>query len=111
MDITGGNMIIRVDKEVDHCEAEKIKVQFDKYYSKGCIRNVIFDMSAVDFMDSSGIGMIMGRYAKLCCIDGKVYVAAVKKHIDKLLAMAGVYKYVIKCDNVIQAVNIANKNE
>lgn len=111
MDITGGNMIIRVDKEVDHCEADKIRENFEKLYLKGCIRNVIFDMSAVEFMDSSGIGMIMGRYTKLQCIGGKVYVAAVKNHIDKLLVMSGIYKYIIKCDNVIQALNMANRNE
>ena len=111
MSISGGNMIIRVEKEVDHYETEKIRGEFEKLYTKGCVRNVIFDMSEVEFMDSSGIGMIMGRYTKLQCIGGKVYVAAVKKHIDKLLMMAGVYRYVMKCDNVIQALNSANSNE
>lgn len=108
MDITGGNMIIHVDKEVDHFAADRIKTEFEKYYIRGHVKNVIFDMSEVEFMDSSGIGMIMGKYKKLKYIDGQVMVAAVPDNIDRLLKMSGVYSFILKYDNVIQAVNRAN---
>ena len=56
-------------------------------------------------MDSSGIGMVMGRYTKLKPVGGQVMVAAVPEHIDKLFMMAGVYEFVKKYDSVIQALN------
>ena len=111
MEITDGNMIIHVEKEVDHCVADRIKTEFEQYYLRGHVKNVIFDMSEVEFMDSSGIGMIMGRYKKLRYIDGQVMVAAVPDHIDRLLKMSGIYAFISKHDNVIQAINGANKKE
>lgn len=109
MDFSDNNMIVRVDKEIDHFTADRIRREFDEYYLRGRVKNVIFDMSQVEFMDSSGIGMVMGRYTKLKPVGGKVMVAAVPGHIDKLFAMAGVYEFVCKCDNVIQAINLVNK--
>lgn len=111
MDITDGNMIIHVDKEVDHFAADRIKAEFEKYFIRGHVKNVIFDMSEVEFMDSSGIGMIMGKYKKLKYVDGQVMVAAVPDNIDRLLKMSGVYSFILKYDNVIQAVNRANNKE
>ncbi len=111
MDIADGNMIIHVEKEVDHCVADKIKTEFEKYYIRGYVKNVIFDMSEVEFMDSSGIGMIMGRYRKMKYVNGQVMVAAVPENIDRLLKMSGVYSFVAKYDSVIEAVNRVNKKE
>lgn len=47
--------------------------------------------------------MIMGKYMKVRYIGGRVYVAGVPKHIDRILDISGVYKIVSKCDNVFQA--------
>ena len=91
--------------------ADKIKTEFEKYYIRGYVKNVIFDMSEVEFMDSSGIGMIMGRYRKMKYVNGQVMVAAVPENIDRLLKMSGVYSFVSKYDSVIEAVNRVNKKE
>ena len=105
MFFSDNNMIVRVDKEVDHFAADRIRLEFEEYYMRGQVKNVIFDMSQVEFMDSSGIGMVMGRYTKLKPVGGQVMVAAVPEHIDKLFMMAGVYEFVKKYDSVIQALN------
>lgn len=105
MFFSDNNMIVQVDKEVDHFAADRIRQEFEEYYMRGQVKNVIFDMSQVEFMDSSGIGMVMGRYTKLKPVGGQVMVAAVPEHIDKLFMMAGVYEFVKKYDSVIQALN------
>ena len=105
MFFSDNNMIVRVDKEVDHFAADRIRQELEEYYMRGQVKNVIFDMSQVEFMDSSGIGMVMGRYTKLKPVGGQVMVAAVPEHIDKLFMMAGVYEFVKKYDSVIQALN------
>lgn len=103
MEIADRNLIIHVSKEVDHFAAEQIRKDFDKVYSRRNIKNVIFDMSEVEFMDSSGIGMIMGRYMSVRYIGGRVAVTGVSDNIDRMLRMSGVYKVATKYENVMQA--------
>lgn len=103
MQLENNNLIIHGGKEIDHMSAERIRREFEECYMTGKVKNVIFDMSDVEFMDSSGIGMIMGKYMKVRYIGGRVYVAGVPKHIDRILDISGVYKIVSKCDNVFQA--------
>ncbi len=103
MEIEDRNLIIHVGREVDHMEAEKIRHDFEECYLKGNIKNVIFDMSEVEFMDSSGIGMIIGKYMKVRYVGGKVFVTGVSDNIDRILKMSGIYKIVSKRDNIFQA--------
>lgn len=103
MEQSGLNLIIHVDKEIDHCTADKVRKEFEKKFIRGNVINVIFDMGEVEFMDSSGIGMIIGRYTRVKCVGGRVVLAAVPEKIDRLLRMSGVYSVVGKYDTVIQA--------
>ena len=74
MQLENNNLIIHAGKEIDHMSAERIRREFEECYMTGKVKNVIFDMSDVEFMDSSGIGMIMGKYMKVRYIGGRVYV-------------------------------------
>ena len=85
MEQDGMTLIIRVDREIDHFVADRIRQEFEKKFMRGSVKNVIFDMSGVEFMDSSGIGMIIGRYTKVKCVGGRVFLCAVPEKIDMLL--------------------------
>ncbi|MDE5873576.1 MAG: STAS domain-containing protein, partial [Lachnospiraceae bacterium] len=54
------------------------------------------DMSGISFMDSSGIGLITGRYRKVHDTGGQVYVININANIDKILTMSGIYRIVKK---------------
>ena len=56
------------------------------------IKYVIFDFEQTDFMDSSGIGVIMGRYRMICLIGGEVWAVHANARIRKILTMSGVTK-------------------
>lgn len=103
MEVIDRNLVIHVDNEVDHLVAEQIREEFEKVCAKQNVKNVIFDMSQVEFMDSSGIGMIIGRYMKVKYSGGKVSVAGVSDGIDRILRMSGVYKIISKYDSVRDA--------
>ena len=112
MEQDGMTLIIRVDREIDHFVADRIRQEFEKKFMRGSVKNVIFDMSGVEFMDSSGIGMIIGRYTKVKCVGGRVFLCAVPEKIDLLLKMAGVYTVVDRYDTVKQALDIIkNKHD
>ena len=78
-------LTIFLPKEVDHQSADEI-------IEKEHIKYVIFDFEQTDFMDSSGIGVIMGRYRMICLIGGEVWAVHANARIRKILTMSGVTK-------------------
>lgn len=92
----GSNLILYVEREVDHHLASKIREKIDAEIDRGSIRNIIFDFEGVSFMDSSGIGMIMGRYKKMQFFGGKVLVSGIEKGVDRIFKLSGLYKLISK---------------
>ena len=64
-------LTIYLPREVDHHNADEIRKEADAVISRNHIRYVIFDFDRTDFMDSSGIGIIMGRYKTVSLIGGE----------------------------------------
>lgn len=87
-------LMVRMPKEVDHHESAKISKTADEYILKSRIKNVVFDFEATRFMDSSGIGVIIGRYKKMECFGGKVIAINCNRQIKRIMDMSGMYKYV-----------------
>lgn len=85
-------LIVSVSGELDqHCAAS-LREQTDLRISHTNVRHLVFDLSALDFMDSSGIGVIIGRYKLLRSIGGTVSVVADKQSVRKLLELSGIGK-------------------
>ncbi len=80
--------------DVDHPISDEIRRESDRIIGKVYIRTMIFDFEATDFMDSSGIGLLMGRYRVLGMRQGCIRAVQVSSHIDKLLHLSGVHKYI-----------------
>lgn len=99
----GSIMILHIEKEVDHHLANSIRKEVDAKIDRGNVKSIIFDFEGVNFMDSSGIGMIMGRYKKLQFFGGKVVVCRIEKGIDRIFAMSGLYKLISKYPTVEEA--------
>jgi anti-sigma F factor antagonist len=93
-------LIIRVNDELDHHNAVRIREKADKLIDRNHVKHIIFDFSGTDFMDSAGIGVIMGRYKKLVFIGGKIAVANVGSAIDRIMRLSGLYKIIEKYDTV-----------
>ena len=84
-------------KEVDHHCAGQIIAELDALI-EGCgVRKIVFDMKQTEFMDSSGIGVIIGRIKKLKYFnDSSVSVCNMSDRVDKLLKCAGIYTIIDK---------------
>ena len=85
-------LTIFLPKEVAHHNAEEVKKGADAIIEKEHIKYVIFDFANTEFMDSSGIGVIMGRYRMICLIGGEVWAVHTSARIKKILTMSGVTK-------------------
>ena len=87
-------LMIRLPEEIDHHRAGYISENADRYLVREEVRNVVFDFENTRFMDSSGIGIIMGRYRKISCFGGKVYVINMDSQIQRILQVSGLNKVV-----------------
>lgn len=87
-------LMIRLPEEIDHHRAGYISENADRYLVREEVRNVVFDFENTRFMDSSGIGIIMGRYRKISCFGGKVYAINTDSQIQRILQVSGLNKVV-----------------
>ena len=85
-------LTIYLPREVDHHNAEEMKREADAVIDRNHIKYVIFDFEKTDFMDSSGIGVIMGRYKTVSLIGGEVWAVHANARIRKILTLSGVTK-------------------
>ncbi len=92
--INGTNLTILVPAELDHHNAEELKNRADQLIQRRNIRSITFDFGKTGFMDSSGIGMIMGRYKNMRFMGGTVIAIRVNERVRRILTLSGVYKYI-----------------
>ena len=85
-------LMIRLPEEIDHHEAGFICETADRYLLREDVRHVVFERTR--FMDSSGIGIIMGRYRKISCFGGRVYAIHVDRQIERIFKLSGLNKVV-----------------
>ncbi len=87
-------LMVRLPKEVDHHLAGYICENADQYIVRENVSNVVFDFEDTRFMDSSGIGIIMGRYKKIACFGGRVYAIHADRQIQRILKISGLTRIV-----------------
>jgi stage II sporulation protein AA (anti-sigma F factor antagonist) len=102
-------LIYYLPEELDHFSADRIKRKSEHEFTSGNVQHIIFDFADVRFMDSSGIGLITGRYRKIK--GGSVYVINADENIDKLLLLSGIYRIAVKKDSKEEIINDLLKGE
>ncbi|HAX51328.1 STAS domain-containing protein [Muricomes intestini] len=85
-------LTIYLPREVDHHNAEDMRKNADTLIERNHIKFVIFDFEMTDFMDSSGIGVIMGRYRIVRLLGGEIWAVHANARIKKILTMSGMTK-------------------
>lgn len=95
-EVRGENLLIYLPEELDHHNAKLITEQSDWYIVSNRIKNIIFNFKHTNFMDSSGIGVIMGRYKLIKGMGGEISVTNINQSIDRIFTISGLYKIVNK---------------
>lgn len=90
--VIGDYLMVRMPEEIDHHQSSAISERTDMFIIHKKINNVVFDFEDTVFMDSSGIGIIMGRYKKVNCFGGKVFAVHVNGAIRRIIYMSGLHK-------------------
>lgn len=85
-------LLLEITEEIDHHTTEKIRRKADDEITRFMPRKVVFDFSNVTFMDSAGIGMILGRYKMIKMLGGALEIINVNPSIKKIFEMSGIVK-------------------
>ena len=105
-EVVNHSLIINLGEDLDHHNAIHIRGQADKIIMNRNIKDIIFDFSRTNFMDSSGIGVIMGRYKKVTYIGGNVFVTGISDNVDRIFKLSGLYKVLHKYDTIQDALDV-----
>ncbi len=93
----GKNLTLFVYGELDEYSASKAKDILDKVLCEHIDSNkVIFDLSGLSFMDSTGIGLLIGRYKKLRQFSVPAYITGASPQTEKVIELAGLYSIMPK---------------
>lgn len=98
--INGKTMIVNLKGDLDHHVTEQIRTEIDEKALMHKVNRIVFDFKNVGFMDSSGIGLLMGRYRKISESGGEVYVANVGYAMQRIFRMSGLYKILKQTGNI-----------
>ena len=98
-------LIVNLKGEIDHHTAFTIKDEIDYYIVRNNIRKVLFNFKDVSFMDSSGIGMIIGRYKILRKAGGKIGVINLTPKIKRIFEISGLFNIVKYFNNEKEAID------
>ena len=92
--LEGTTLRIILPKELDHPMADLIRKGTEMIAGRTYIRTIVFDFSETEFMDSSGVGLLMGRYRSLGMRKNCIHAVGVNPHIERLMHLSGLHRYI-----------------
>ncbi|MBE5738436.1 MAG: STAS domain-containing protein [Clostridiales bacterium] len=84
-------LYIMLKGELDECTASFTRNYLDECFLNSSFSNVVLELSELDFMDSTGIGVLLGRYKKLKSKNKSIYISNPSATIEKIFKMSGIY--------------------
>jgi stage II sporulation protein AA (anti-sigma F factor antagonist) len=102
-------LIFEINEDIDECYVQKIRRRLDNEIERYMPKEIIFDFSKVSFMDSAGIGLLIGRYKLANMLGGEVKIANINTPVRKIFEMSGIFKIIPEVK--IDLVKNSNKKE
>lgn len=92
---TKGNVLcIRLTGELDHHTSGELREQVETALYEHSIQHIVLNLEQLRFMDSSGLGVILGRYKHIKNVGGEMVVCAISPSIKRLFEMSGMFKII-----------------
>ncbi len=87
-------LIFKITEEIDECNVQKLRRKADYDIERYMPKKVIFDFDSVTFMDSAGIGLIIGRYKIANMLNAKLEIANLSQTVKKIFEMSGILRLI-----------------
>jgi stage II sporulation protein AA (anti-sigma F factor antagonist) len=98
-------LIVRLKGELDHHTAEVVKAKLEQAITQDQLTHIILSLKDLNFMDSSGLGVILGRYKQITAKGGKMVVCDISPAVHRLFEMSGLFKILAIHDTERQAIS------
>ncbi len=95
-DMEGNNLVFGLVGELDEHSAASVRKKMDERIAEEDFANVILDLSRMSFMDSTGIGVVIGRYKSVRRQNKRLYVRDPSPTVDKIFRMSGLYEIIAR---------------
>lgn len=89
-----GVLIVRVEGELDMHSASEFRQTIDNALDNNEAKHILLNLSGVDFIDSSGLGVILGRYKRISLLRGQMLAAHIQPQVARIFELAGLLKII-----------------
>ncbi|MBT9156757.1 MAG: Anti-sigma F factor antagonist [Firmicutes bacterium] len=107
----GNILVVSLSGELDHHTADELRQTVEKELDKDIARHILLDLSQLVFMDSSGVGVLLGRYRRILAQGGKMAAYSLHPHLEHLYEVAALSKVIPAFASENLAVNELKKDE
>ena len=90
----GPRLLVQLSGELDHHSAEQTRIMLDTLLRDVTVSELVLDLSGMTFMDSAGLGVVLGRFRKLSMRGGRLIVKGMNPSVDRIFRMSGLYAIV-----------------
>lgn len=90
----GNTLVIHLPRELDHHNCRNLRYETDLLLAENYIRRIVFDFSQTEFMDSSGIGVLLNRYKQMAGSGGTVALYGAGAQVHRILNVGGLSRLV-----------------
>jgi stage II sporulation protein AA (anti-sigma F factor antagonist) len=104
-EVRGDTLIVRLEGELDHHTADTVRQQVEAELDRGVTSHLVINLERMSFMDSSGLGFILGRYKRVTQAGGRMSLCGVNDQLMKLFELSGMLKILSMYANEPQALS------
>jgi stage II sporulation protein AA (anti-sigma F factor antagonist) len=94
LETIGDVLIVRLDGELDHHTADDLRSQMENAIDKYKTYHILLSLQNLHFMDSSGLGVILGRYKQITAKGGDMIICSINPVIYRLFELSGLFKII-----------------
>ncbi|GAA0458586.1 anti-sigma F factor antagonist [Alkalibacillus silvisoli] len=98
-------LLVRLVGELDHHEAETLKDDWQNQLQDEAIKHVVVNLERLSFMDSSGLGVFLGRYKQVKTNDGEMVICSINNSVKRLFELSGLFKLINTEENESEALS------
>lgn len=103
-------LTVKLEGELDLVSAHDFRETVDRAMEEMGNLNLIINMTKVNFIDSSGLGVLLGRFRRVKAKNGQMIVCSLSPNVKRILELSGVVNYITVCFNEAEAWKIIARN-
>jgi stage II sporulation protein AA (anti-sigma F factor antagonist) len=94
LEVKYGVLCIRLEGELDHHTADELRTRVNQLMDEEMIQHILLNLGNLTFMDSSGLGVILGRYKQITSLGGEMVVCSISPAVRRLFELSGMFKII-----------------